>query len=170
MEIRATLRALLDSVQEVGAVLESPADYVDDAQMASFVPTVVPLCSVMTLQYLKAHNYVVVATVAAPTVVSVYPADADEDVDVSVAIVVTFSEPMNAASVAAGIKLMDGQVEVGISVAMDMAKTVATVTPDDPLDLATTFKVVVTTGAEDVSGAAIASQYAQSSGFTTVAS
>jgi methionine-rich copper-binding protein CopC len=168
VEYRCTSKADDDGVGDIGTVWTEDSEFVVDATMASFLPTVVPLCSVITLEYIKAHGYIELVTAAAPSVVSVYPEDEDDDVAVATPITITFSEPMDVASVVSAVTLDDNGEPTDITVTMDKTQTIATITPDDPLKNATLFIIKVSTAAEDVNGTAIGGAYAQANGFTTI--
>jgi len=116
-----------------------------------------------------------------PQVVSVVPADAASGVVVGSSIAITFSGTMNAATLvgqtATGPCTGSVQFSVdnfatcyGFGSAMPMMSPdnkTATFTPAPGLSYGTNYKVKVTTGAQDTSGKALASDFVQPMGFAT---
>jgi hypothetical protein len=104
--------------------------------------------------------------VTPPTVISSIPANAATSVSVSVLPSVTFSEAMNATSLsAATFTLKQGTTTIAGTVAY--SGTTATFTPASALLAGTSYVGTIGTGAKDVAGNALASNYTWS--FTTVA-
>ncbi len=113
----------------------------------------------------------------APTVESTDPADGATDVVVSTNIIVTFNESMDAATVQANY--VDTQPSGTVQVSSDGFQTVVrfsggeasnenktyTFTPMIDLDSATTYQIKITTGAQDVAGNPLESEFI--SNFTT---
>lgn len=98
------------------------------------------------------------------------PIDGSEDVAVDAPISITFSRPMDPATVTTSTcYVLDGVTHVPASIAMDDVNLVATITPDDPLDADTLYKIHVTTGVEDSGGSALANAFEQENGWTTIA-
>jgi hypothetical protein len=104
--------------------------------------------------------------VTAPTVNSVLPANNATSVATGSAYKVTFSEPMNPATITAtSITLKQGTVAVaGI---VTYSGVIATFTPSAPLAVNTVYTGTVTTAVKDVAGNALAANF--TSGFTTEA-
>jgi hypothetical protein len=102
-----------------------------------------------------------------PTVVSTSPANGASGVQPNAPITVTFSEAMDASTIAAAItlKLTSSGASVGGNVAYNPATLTATFTPISSLAFGAGYTLGVSTGAKDVSGNALAS--AVSSSFTT---
>jgi hypothetical protein len=104
--------------------------------------------------------------VTAPTVISVVPANNGTSVSTGSAYKVTFSEPMNPATItSASITLKQGAVAIAGTVAY--SGVTATFTPSAPLAANTVYTGTVTTAVKDVAGNALAANY--TSGFTTEA-
>ncbi|MBE0605157.1 MAG: chitobiase/beta-hexosaminidase C-terminal domain-containing protein, partial [Deltaproteobacteria bacterium] len=102
--------------------------------------------------------------VTPPSVLSVSPVSGATGVAVSSPVTVTFSEAMEAATVtAATFTVSAGGTSVPGTVGY--SGTTATFTPTGNLDTSTSYTAMVTTGAEDLAGNAIASDYTWS--FTT---
>ena len=97
----------------------------------------------------------------APTVVSVTPADgACPDT----AVTATFNEAMNPATINATTFTLTGSGATG-TVSYDAPDITATFTPSAALDLNTTYTATITTGAQDVFGNALATDFTWT--FTT---
>ncbi len=117
---------------------------------------------------------------ACPPDVIVAPADGDTNVSVSTTIKLTFSAPMDTATLTAQTSTgaCSGSIQlskdgfttcIGFGApAFSAGNTVATLTPSAPLASATTYKVKVTTVAHKAGGAAIL-PYSMTTGFTTAA-
>ncbi|MCO8128441.1 fibronectin type III domain-containing protein, partial [Acidimicrobiia bacterium EGI L10123] len=103
----------------------------------------------------------------APTVTAVDPTDASVDVDPSTEVVVTFSERVAPATVTTGsVRLLDGALaEVPATVTLSADRLSATIVPDAPLGLDTTYTVDVTAAVTDLVGNALAAPF--TSTFTT---
>ena len=105
-----------------------------------------------------------------PTVSSVVPANAALNVATNTTVRVTFSEPMDPATITAATITLRNTVTTALvagTVTYDVPTRVATFTPGGPLSNATNYTVTVTTGVRDVSGNALAAPF--SSVFTTAA-
>ena len=102
-----------------------------------------------------------------PTVTAVSPADATPGVNPSTSVVVTFSERIAPASVTTGtVRLLDGALaEVPATVTLSPNRLSATLIPDAPLGLATTYTVDVTTAVTDLVGNDLSAPF--TSTFTT---
>ena len=100
-----------------------------------------------------------------PTVLSVTPPHASVGVCSNSAVTATFSEPMNVAS----INSSTFTVSPGLSgtITHDVSDTVFTLTPSTPLAISTVYTATITTGARDLFGNALASNFVWS--FTTAA-
>ena len=106
-----------------------------------------------------------------PYVKIAYPVEESEDVALDAPIGVTFSKEMDPATVTdSTVYVLDGVTEVPATVTMDAENKTATITPDDPLDPETEYKIHVTTGVEDSDGNALANAFEQLVAWTTVAS
>lgn len=104
--------------------------------------------------------------VTAPTVSSVVPANSSTGASTTTKVTVTFSEPMNPTTLSTSIfSLKQGSASVAGSVSF--SGTLATFTPSVALTGSTLYTATITTGAKDLSGNALASNYIWS--FTTVA-
>lgn len=112
--------------------------------------------------------------VTAPTVQSVSPVAGAKDVATSVRPTVTFSEGMQAGSITAStVYLVDsnGVVVTQAAGSPSLAGNVATITPAATLASGRVYSIRVkggAAGAKDLAGNALASDYVQSPGFTTV--
>lgn len=102
-----------------------------------------------------------------PTVSSTSPANGAIGVVVNAAISVTFSEPINPATITgAAFSVKAGTVDVPGTISC--SGTTATFTPTGKLAYSTVYNVTITTGVKDLSGNALANNYG--SGFTTTSS
>lgn len=107
------------------------------------------------------------ADITAPAVTYVTPSNSAGSVGTNSRLTVTFSEPMDEASLAAAIGLADTQTGAPVAlggVAYDAANRIATVTPQQPLAANREFRATVTSAARDRSGNAMAGDYAWSFG------
>ncbi len=103
-----------------------------------------------------------------PAVVRTTPPPNKRDVPLNAFIEVTFSEPMDSASVVAGVRLRAGGIDVpGTVVAVSSGGGIlrATFTPSAPLEPLTDYQLVVDVGVRDRDGEALPA--AVGSGFTT---
>lgn len=107
------------------------------------------------------------ADAALPTIISTNPADADSNVAINKSITADFSETMGALTITtANFRLTGpGTTPVTGTVDYDLLGNVATFTPGSNLAPNTTFTATITTGAQDLAGNALASDYVWS--FTT---
>jgi methionine-rich copper-binding protein CopC len=108
--------------------------------------------------------------VVPPTVTSVNPANAQLNVPTNTTVQVTFSEPMDPATITTSTVVLRNTATTAVvpaTVSYNTATRVATLTPTGPLSNATNYTVNVTTGVKDVSGNALAAQF--NSTFTTAA-
>lgn len=111
----------------------------------------------------------------APTVSSTSPADGANNVSVAVKPVVTFSEPVAAASATSStILLLDSAgnpvAQAAGSPALSADRKQATITPAASLNSKATYKIQViggSSGVKDDAGNPLASTYTQTNGFTT---
>ena len=101
--------------------------------------------------------------VGAPTVVSVTPSDGACP---NTTVTATFSEAMNPATINASTFTLVGPGSAG-TVTYDVPNLTATFTPTAPLALSTLYTATVTTGAQDLLGVGLASDFTWS--FTTSA-
>jgi methionine-rich copper-binding protein CopC len=105
-----------------------------------------------------------------PTITSVVPANNATGVATNATVQVTFSEPMDSATMTTTnitLKNTSTTVAVTATVSYNTATKVATLTPSGPLSNATNYTLTVTTGVKDVAGNALVSQF--TSNFTTTA-
>jgi Ice-binding-like/Bacterial Ig-like domain len=103
-----------------------------------------------------------------PTVISVTPPDLSAGICPDTVVVATFSEAMNPATInSTTFLLAAGSTPVAGAVTYDAPSRVATFTPTNPLTLSTLYTATITTGAQDLSGNALASDFVWS--FTTSA-
>ena len=101
----------------------------------------------------------------APTVLSTSPTDMADNVTIITDVSVTFSEQMDASTVDnTTFTVADGGPVTGT---VSYSGTTATFTPDDPLELSTTYTATVSTGVTDKAGNALAQDYTWT--FTTAA-
>jgi Ice-binding-like/Bacterial Ig-like domain len=103
-----------------------------------------------------------------PTVTSTVPADEATDVPLVAAISATFSEEMSAATInGTTYTLRRGATNVTGAVELDPSTNTATFTPAAPLLANTLYTATISTGAEDLAGVPLASDYSFT--FTTAA-
>jgi len=120
-----------------------------------------------------ASNYVWTFTTAAaacapPTVVSVAPPNLAVGVCPSTLVVATFSEAMNPATInTTTFTLAASGTPVAGTVSYDVSSYAATFTPTSALALDTLYTATITTGAKDLGGNGLASNYVWT--FTTAA-
>ncbi|HZL27128.1 MAG TPA: Ig-like domain-containing protein [Acidobacteriaceae bacterium] len=110
-----------------------------------------------------------VPAATAPTVISTTPAKGATAVPINQAITATFSEAMNPATINATtftVKTAGGVAVIGV-VTYTAAGSVATFTPATSLAVNTVYSATITTGAMDLAGNALASNYVWT--FTTAA-
>src|SRR6202790_3281319 len=113
-----------------------------------------------------AGNFVWAFTTAAPpAVVSTVPANGAASAAVNTTISATFSEVMNAATINAASFTVTGPGATPVAGAITFAGTTATFTPTAALANGTLFTAMITTGAKDAAGAALATNFAWT--FTT---
>jgi hypothetical protein len=108
--------------------------------------------------------------VVPPTVTSVSPSNLTPNVPTNTTVQVTFSEPMDPASITTSTVVLRNTVTTAVvaaTVSYNTATRVATLTPTGPLSNLTNYTVNVTTGVKDVSNNALAAQF--NSTFTTAA-
>jgi hypothetical protein len=115
-------------------------------------------------------SFITVPTPIAPTspaVISTAPANLAAGVPINQAVSATFSEAMNPATISASTFTLTapGNVAVAGAVAYAAAGSVATFTPTAGLTANTTYVATVKTGAQDLSGNALAANYVWT--FTT---
>src|SRR6202140_4260149 len=103
-----------------------------------------------------------------PTVISVTPPDISAGICPNTVVVATFSEAMNPATInSTTFLLAAGSTPVAGAVTYDAPSHVATFTPTNPLALSTHYTATIPTGAQNLFGNALASDYVWS--FTTSA-
>ncbi|MFZ0420235.1 MAG: Ig-like domain-containing protein [Candidatus Sulfotelmatobacter sp.] len=108
------------------------------------------------------------AACAPPTVISVAPPDGATGICQNTLVVATFSEAMNPSTInTTTFTLAASGTPVAGTVTYDVSSYAATFTPTSPLALDTTYTAAITTGAQDLAGVALASNYPWS--FTTAA-
>ena len=121
------------------------------------------------------------ADTTAPTVSSTVPANAATGVAVASTVAVTFNEAMNPATLTTNTAgtACSGTFQVSsdsFTTCVQMAaapvptvgNTVFTVTPSSALGSATTYRIRITTGAQDAAANALAAAFTTATGFTTV--
>lgn len=104
----------------------------------------------------------------APTVVIVSPADGEAAVPINRGLTATFSEPMQASTLSAATFTLQGPGTTPISGALSYAGNQSSLVPAVNLAKNTLFHAVITTGATDLAGNALARDFTWS--FTTGAS
>jgi hypothetical protein len=120
----------------------------------------------LSASYIWSFTTVAVADVTPPTVLSAVPAAGSISVSTTTRAVITFSEPMNPATISAtSVTLKKGTTAV--AGAVTYTGSTATFTPTVALDANTVYTGTVTTAAKDVAGNALASNFTWS--FTTAA-
>ena len=104
-----------------------------------------------------------------PTVIVTVPANAATGVAINQAINATFSEAMDPATISTANFLVTGPGAVPVvgTVAYNVSSKIATFTPASNLAANTVYGATITTGAKDLAGNALASNFAWS--FTTAA-
>ena len=103
-----------------------------------------------------------------PTVISVTPPDLSAGICPDTVVVATFSEAMNPATInSTTFLLAAGSTPVAGAVTYDAPSRVATFTPTSSLALSTLYTATITTGAQDLFGNSLASDFVWS--FTTAA-
>jgi len=122
-----------------------------------------------------ANNYVWTFTTASsacvpPTVVSVAPPNGSSGICPGTLVVATFSEAMNPSTINTTTFTLTapGPTAVAGTVSYDVSSYAATFTPTNPLAVSTTYTATITTGAQDLAGDPLASDYVWT--FTTSAS
>jgi hypothetical protein len=117
-----------------------------------------------------AANYVWTFTTItpAPTVISTVPVNGATGVPLNQVLTANFSESMYPPSISAASFTVTGPGGVAVAGAVTYTETgsVATFTPAVPLDYASVYTATITTGAEDLAGTPLATNYVWS--FTTI--
>ena len=111
----------------------------------------------------------VTADVVAPTVTGVVPAGGATGVQLSTTIRVTFSEPMNPATIngtTVTLRPTSSATPIAANVTWDAGANAAVLTPGAALTATTNYTITVTTGVRDVAGNALAAQFVST--FTTL--
>ena len=101
-----------------------------------------------------------------PTVVSTVPANGDTNVSVNTAISASFNTAMNASTITATTFTVAGPDGSTIAGAVAYSGVTATFTPASSLAYATVYEGTITTGAKNLGGTSLVSNYTWS--FTTV--
>ena len=107
------------------------------------------------------------AGTAAPAVTYVTPSNNAAGVGTNTPVTVSFSQPMNRASLDAALTLVDQQTGLAVplqGVAYDATNHIATVTPQQPLHAGGTYRATVSAAATGADGKAMDSGYAWSFG------
>jgi hypothetical protein len=117
----------------------------------------------LAAQFTSSFTTVALADTTAPTITSRSPTPNATDVAITTTVVVTFSEPMNQATIVGttNIRLAPDSAPgstVAATISYNSATNAATLTPTAPLLNNVTYRVTVTTGVTDVAGNALASQ------------
>src|ERR1700676_876270 len=100
-----------------------------------------------------------------PTVISVTPPNGVVGVCPSTVVTATFSEAMNPATINATTFTLTGPGTIPVAGVVTYALSTATFTPSSPLTLNTVYTATITTGAKDVFGNALVSNFVWT--FTT---
>jgi type IV pilus assembly protein PilY1 len=116
-----------------------------------------------------------VSNPAVPTVVSSYPVDGSTDIPLNTKILVGFSEPMDPATITSSNIILEKCTDapacsswfsVGTTVSYDDGGNSATVIPDVPLTMSSTYRTRVTTSVRDIGNQPLTSEVLF--GFKTV--
>jgi|GEM_PF-522117 len=112
-------------------------------------------------------NFTTLADVVAPAVTSTVPADGASNVSVATAIRISFSEPLNAATVSGSTVSLRGLLGLPVTatISYDAAQQTIVVTPASNLSYLIGYSVVVNTGVKDLADNALGSNYTLN--FTT---
>jgi hypothetical protein len=112
-------------------------------------------------------SFITVPAPTVPTVISTTPANLAASVATNQAVSATFSEALNPSTVNASTFTLTapGNVAVAGTVGYAVAGSIATFTPTSALTASTTYVATIKTGVQDLSGNALASNYAWT--FTT---
>jgi hypothetical protein len=102
-----------------------------------------------------------------PTVISMTPINGAIGVCPSTVVTATFSEAMNPATINSTTFTLTGPGSTPVAGVVTYAASTATFTPSSPLALSTLYTATITTGAKDLFGNALASNFVWS--FTTAA-
>src|ERR1700735_2544411 len=113
-----------------------------------------------------ASNFAWSFTTGAPTVVSTVPTIGATGVPVNTVVSATFSEAMNPATINAATFTLTGPGAMPVIGTVTFAGTTATFTPTTALASGTLYTATITTGAKDLTGAALAANFVWT--FTTV--
>jgi Ice-binding-like/Bacterial Ig-like domain len=105
---------------------------------------------------------------APPTVISVTPPNGTAGVCPNSVVTATFSEAMNPATITAATFTLTGPGTTAVAGVVTYTASTATFTPSSALALNTLYTATITTGAQDASGNALASNFVWS--FTTSSS
>jgi hypothetical protein len=100
-----------------------------------------------------------------PTVISVTPPNGATSVCPSTVVTATFSQPMNPATINTTTFTLTGPGTTPVTGVVTYAASTATFIPSSPLALGTLYIATITTGAQDLAGYALASNFVWS--FTT---
>src|SRR5437764_801199 len=104
-------------------------------------------------------------SVTAPTVSSETPASSATGICQSATVTATFSEAMNPTTINSTTFTVTGPGSTPVAGVVSYAASTATFTPNSPLALNTLYTATITTGAQDVFGDALASNFVWT--FTT---
>ena len=112
-------------------------------------------------------GFTTLADVVAPVVTSTVPAQGSSNVSVSLPIRISFSEPLDAATVSSSTVSLRGLLGLPVSAAItyDAAQQTIVITPASNLSYLVGYSVVVSTGIKDLAGNALAGDFTLS--FTT---
>src|ERR1039458_6471256 len=105
------------------------------------------------------------STACAPTVISVAPPDGASGICPNSVVVATFSEAMNPATINTTTFTLTGPGTTPVTGVVTYVASTATFTPSGPLALSTLYTATITTGAQNLNGNALASNYVWT--FTT---
>jgi hypothetical protein len=101
----------------------------------------------------------VASDTTAPTVSSTNPADAATGVPINTALTVVFSEAMEPSTITTATFTLAGHGMIPVAGVVTYTGTTATFTPGSNLPADTTFTATVTTGAQDLAGNTLASDF-----------
>ncbi|HUQ19901.1 MAG TPA: Ig-like domain-containing protein [Gemmatimonadaceae bacterium] len=183
MDVASVTASIALKVTSSGVTVPGSVSYNPSTLTATFTPaaslafatsytlTVSPVAKDASGNALTASTSSTFSTAGAPdttppTVVTVSPTNGAASVSVNSTVVISFSEPMDGTSMTSlTVLLKSGSVTVPSVVSYSGATNSVTITPTAPLAFGADYSVTVTTGAKDLAGNGLASQF--SSAFTT---
>jgi len=137
------------------------------AYNATYTATITTGASDPAGQPLGANSVWTFTTItAAPTVTAVVPASGATGVPITQVLTAAFSEPMSPSTIDAATFTVTGPGGVDVPGAITYSGLVATFKPTADLDNSTAYVATITTGAEDLAGTGLVTNYVWS--FTTI--